>query len=121
MKIFSTFTGIGGFEIGITDAAVGRCNVEFIGYSEIDKYAIQVYEKQFKGVKILMRNYGRRKKMKPKIKSNKWYGRFWPPERRKVKIMQAILDSKMPEILRVAMAFYAQRRGFVEVEDGKSN
>jgi hypothetical protein len=36
--------------------------------------------------------------MKPKIKSNKWYGRFWPPERRKVKIMQAILDSKMPEI-----------------------
>ena len=36
--------------------------------------------------------------MKPKVKSNKWYGWFWPPERRKVKIMQIILDSKMPEI-----------------------
>lgn len=36
--------------------------------------------------------------MKPKIKSNKWYGQLWPPERRKIKIMQAILDSKMLEI-----------------------
>lgn len=36
--------------------------------------------------------------MKPKIKSTKWYGWFWPPERRKVKIMQAILDCNMPEI-----------------------
>ena len=32
------------------------------------------------------------------IKSKKWYGRFWPPERKKVKVMQAILDYKMPEI-----------------------
>lgn len=53
-KVFSTFTGIGGFEIGIHDAAVGRLNVEFVGYSEIDKYAISVYERHFKGVE----NYG---------------------------------------------------------------
>lgn len=36
--------------------------------------------------------------MKATIKSKKWYGRFWPPERRKIKIMQAMLDYKMPEI-----------------------
>lgn len=36
--------------------------------------------------------------MKAKIKSTKWYGWFWPPERRKIKLMQAILDYKMPEI-----------------------
>ena len=27
------------------------------------------------------------------VKSKKWYGRFWPPERRKIKLMQALLDS----------------------------
>lgn len=81
MKIFSTFTGIGGFEVGITNAmcAIARCqgneeksewqgletadsivhsghagDARFVGYSEIDKYAISVYEKHFKGVK----NYG---------------------------------------------------------------
>lgn len=32
------------------------------------------------------------------IKSKKWYGRFWPPERRKIKIMQALLDYHAPEI-----------------------
>lgn len=54
LKVFSTFTGIGGFEVGIHNASVGRGNVEFVGYSEIDKYACQVYEQHFKGVK----NYG---------------------------------------------------------------
>lgn len=100
MRIFSTFTGIGGFEIGIHNAwrthvqALGggqeatqginaagqglyaissertlsesRRNNEHantgshegqptcVGYSEIDKYAIKIYEKQFPGVK----NYG---------------------------------------------------------------
>lgn len=52
--VFSTFTGIGGFEIGIQNASVGRLNVELVGYSEIDKYACQVFEYHFKGVK----NYG---------------------------------------------------------------
>jgi len=97
MKIFSTFTGIGGFEIGIQNAyrstersgssrtsknqgkdrkrlqqssrqdiGTSERSVSasianeidngplFVGYSEIDKYAISVYEKHFKGVK----NYG---------------------------------------------------------------
>jgi hypothetical protein len=30
--------------------------------------------------------------MKATIKSKKWYASFWPPERRKVKIMQALYD-----------------------------
>lgn len=54
MRVFSTFTGIGGFEIGIHNASVGRTNVEFVGYSEIDKYAISVFDYWYKGVK----NYG---------------------------------------------------------------
>jgi DNA (cytosine-5)-methyltransferase 1 len=47
MKYFSMFSGIGGFELGIGDR--GEC----IGYSEIDKYAIKIYESHF-----THRNYG---------------------------------------------------------------
>jgi DNA (cytosine-5)-methyltransferase 1 len=86
MRYFSTFSGIGGFEIGIQNAYLkyapvgekpgekerpqgrerstdeqsallrtrNRSAPLCVGYSEIDKYAIKVYEKQFKGVK----NYG---------------------------------------------------------------
>jgi hypothetical protein len=36
--------------------------------------------------------------MRATIKSTKWYGRFWPPERKKVKVMQALLDYYEPEI-----------------------
>ena len=94
MKYFSTFSGIGGFEIGIhnayrstirgskedtqgdqeqrlftetrqdispTERSVGKRSTDksnerplCIGYSEIDKYAISVYERQFNGHK----NYG---------------------------------------------------------------
>ncbi len=54
MRIFSTFSGIGGFEIGIENAAQGIHKIDLVGYSEIDKYAVQVFEKHFKGVK----NYG---------------------------------------------------------------
>ena len=87
-RVFSTFSGIGGFEIGIQNAwrncssvqtskevrfngagirSEGNISVPVsvdgygrwlrptcVGYSEIDKYAIKVYEKQFPGVK----NYG---------------------------------------------------------------
>lgn len=55
LKVFSTFTGIGGFELGIDKAAslLGK-KVEHVGYSEIDKYAISVFEKHYEGVK----NYG---------------------------------------------------------------
>ena len=51
MKAFSMFSGIGGFELG---AKMASEDIEFIGYSEIDKYAIQVYEKHFLGAT----NYG---------------------------------------------------------------
>ena len=69
MRIFSTFSGIGGFEIGIQNAFNNRpdirngsevlhgnstnaseSEVRTVGYSEIDKYAIKVYEHHFKGV-----------------------------------------------------------------------
>ena len=51
MKYFSTFSGIGGFELGIM--ASNAYQPECVGYSEIDKYAIQIYEKHFRH-----KNYG---------------------------------------------------------------
>ena len=75
MRYFSTFSGIGGFELGIQQAYDNRPNLRdgskvlpqdgsdaeeqsvrptCIGYSEIDKYASAVYEYNFKGAK----NYG---------------------------------------------------------------
>ena len=48
LKYFSTFSGIGGFELGIDNKA------ECIGFSEIDKYATEIYKKHFPGHK----NYG---------------------------------------------------------------
>lgn len=44
IKVFSTFTGIGGFEKGIEQAGIP---IEVVGFSEIDKYAIKVYERHF--------------------------------------------------------------------------
>ncbi len=41
MKYFSLFSGIGGFKLGI--GSKGEC----IGFSEIDKYATQIYKKHF--------------------------------------------------------------------------
>jgi len=41
MKYLSLFTGIGGFELGIGNDS------ECVGYSEIDKYAIQIYQSHF--------------------------------------------------------------------------
>lgn len=45
MRYFSLFSGIGGFEKGIQQACE---EVACVGYSEIDKYAIQIYERHFK-------------------------------------------------------------------------
>lgn len=45
MRYFSMFSGIGGFELGIQQAIGERA--ECVGFSEIDKYAIQVYNKHF--------------------------------------------------------------------------
>jgi len=44
MRYFSMFSGIGGFEIPLQELGW-----ECIGYSEIDSYAIQIYEKHFPG------------------------------------------------------------------------
>ena len=49
LKVFDTFTGIGGFTIPLVE--MGH---EIVGYSEIDKYAIQIYQKHFPNHK----NYG---------------------------------------------------------------
>jgi DNA (cytosine-5)-methyltransferase 1 len=81
MRYFSTFKGIGGFELGIHNAWLryqdkrqtvqgsqigdtegrdkqlhqhGNERLSCVGYSEIDKYASSVYDHHFKGVK----NYG---------------------------------------------------------------
>lgn len=45
------FTGIGGFEYGLLKSNI---NHRLVGYSEIDQYAIKIFEEHFKGVK----NYG---------------------------------------------------------------
>jgi DNA (cytosine-5)-methyltransferase 1 len=56
VKVFSLFSGIGGFEIPMIEQGW-----EIVGHSEIDKYANQVYEKHFPGVK----NYGDIRKINP--------------------------------------------------------
>lgn len=44
MKYLSLFSGIGGFELGIQSVFP---NAECVGYSEVDKFAVMVYEKHF--------------------------------------------------------------------------
>ena len=48
LKYFSMFSGIGGFELGIQQAAQALgIETECVGYSEIDKHAIKTYEEHF--------------------------------------------------------------------------
>lgn len=48
IKYFSMFSGIGGFELGLEAAGkTTNTNFECVGYSEIDKHAIQTYERHF--------------------------------------------------------------------------
>ena len=51
MKFFDAFAGIGGFHEGIIRA---NPSAECVGYSEIDKTSISIYEKRYPGIK----NYG---------------------------------------------------------------
>ena len=46
IKYFSMFSGIGGFEHGIEKADT-QTDFECVGYSEIDKYAVSIYEKHY--------------------------------------------------------------------------
>lgn len=48
LRVFSMFSGIGGFEVGLTNSNLAY---EMVGFSEVDKYAIQIYNKHFKGIK----------------------------------------------------------------------
>ena len=41
MKVFSMFSGVGGFELGLQRAGVDH---ELVGYCEWDKYASQIYD-----------------------------------------------------------------------------
>jgi len=53
------FSGIGGFELGIQNSTLKNrhhTNPELVGYSEIDKYAIQIFERQIS--KGAIKNYG---------------------------------------------------------------
>jgi DNA (cytosine-5)-methyltransferase 1 len=62
LKVFSAFSGIGGFELGImrATAAKGLPRPIIVGFCETDKFAASVYERHFKGVK----NYGDIRKIK---------------------------------------------------------
>lgn len=44
MNYLDLFSGIGGFHLGLSQAGF---NFDWVGFSEIDKYAKQVYLKQF--------------------------------------------------------------------------
>jgi len=50
IKVFSTFSGYGGWEFGLQDQNI---EYELVGYSEIDKYAIQCFDQNHKAM-----NYG---------------------------------------------------------------
>jgi DNA (cytosine-5)-methyltransferase 1 len=56
LRVFSAFSGIGGFELGIMRAAAAKGLPEpvVVGFCETDRFAASVYERHFKGV----RNYG---------------------------------------------------------------
>ncbi len=55
IKYFSTFSGIGGFELGIENAAAELgIATECVGCSEVDKFATSVYQWHFPNTK----NYG---------------------------------------------------------------
>ena len=62
MKYFSTFTGIGAFEQAVKNLITpyDKFRFECVGYSEIDPYAIQVFENNHPGHK----NYGDIKEIK---------------------------------------------------------
>lgn len=45
VRVCSLFSGVGGFELGVINAIGERA--DFVAYSEIDKYAIKVYERHF--------------------------------------------------------------------------
>ena len=57
IKIFSMFSGVGGFELGFQQA---NLQTQVVGFCEIDKYASQILETKFKGIKNLWRRNNNR-------------------------------------------------------------
>ena len=53
LKVFSMFSGIGGFELGIRNSALDH---DLVGWSEIDPWACSVFEKHI--AKGAIKNYG---------------------------------------------------------------
>lgn len=60
LKYFSLFAGIGGFDRAIENA-LGKCSVQCVGFSEIDKYAKAIYRDHFEEVK----DYGNARRIIP--------------------------------------------------------
>ena len=51
VRVFEAFAGYGGASFALSRSGI---NHKVIGYSEIDKYAVKIYEENHKGIK----NYG---------------------------------------------------------------
>lgn len=66
LKVCSLFSGIGGFELGI-QRAIGKENMQVVFASEWDKYAAQIYDKNFSNESSTSR---RQKQQKVEQESN---------------------------------------------------
>ena len=87
IKYFSMFSGIGGFEYGLQQS---KYDFENVGFSEIDKYAVSIYERHYPN----HTNYGDATKINTKnlqdfefliggsitgLLNNTWVRFFWNP------------------------------------------
>ena len=50
MKLLDLFSGIGGFHLGLEQAGF---DFDWVGFSEIDKYANKLYKRRFKDAEEL--------------------------------------------------------------------
>lgn len=70
IKMFSTFSGYGGWEFGLQEQGIDH---ELVGYSEVDKFAIQCFEQNHyyefgseeSPIRVLPKNYGDITKINP--------------------------------------------------------
>ena len=50
LNVLDLFSGIGGFALGVENAGIQH---EWLGFSEIDKYATELYKRRFPNAKEL--------------------------------------------------------------------
>jgi site-specific DNA-cytosine methylase len=50
IKIFDTFTGLAGFSLAL-ESAIGKDNIEHIGFSEIEETPLKVLKQRYPKVK----------------------------------------------------------------------